>query len=84
MTGAELRTALAALGLSQVEVASQLDVAPNTVYRWTAGKWPVPAAVGLYLLQCLRTQELERELAACWTLLDRERRTVENRGAASL
>lgn len=42
---AMVRQRLVQLGLSQQELARQLDVDPRTVRRWVAGDTPVPASV---------------------------------------
>jgi transcriptional regulator with XRE-family HTH domain len=53
MTGQELRVALAALGLSQRFLASELGVHTVTVSRWCGDALPVPKYVSAYLGKCL-------------------------------
>jgi transcriptional regulator with XRE-family HTH domain len=45
VTALQLRRALTALGLSQSEGARRLGVEQSTMYRWCAGKQPVPGPV---------------------------------------
>ncbi len=45
MTKHQFRRALRQLGLSQSELARQIDVDPRTVRRWAAGQVSVPRAV---------------------------------------
>ena len=49
MIGAQLRQALKRLGISQMELARRLRVAPSTVRRWIAGRTSIPEAVALLL-----------------------------------
>lgn len=49
MTPTELRHAIDRLGLSQVGLATFLNVDPRTARRWAAGDLPVPRAVALLL-----------------------------------
>jgi transcriptional regulator with XRE-family HTH domain len=46
MSAAELRAAIAALGLTQQQAASRLGVNERTFRRWVAGGSRIPAAVG--------------------------------------
>lgn len=54
MTPAEYRTAIAALGLSQVKAAKALGVDTRTSHRWAAGESKVPKAVELLLKAMLK------------------------------
>jgi transcriptional regulator with XRE-family HTH domain len=45
MSGEQLRAALAALGLSQLEAARRLGVDGRTVRRWVAGDRRIPGPV---------------------------------------
>ena len=45
MTTKQFRQALKQLGLSQMELARQIDVDPRTVRRWATGEHPVPKVV---------------------------------------
>jgi transcriptional regulator with XRE-family HTH domain len=47
MTAKQFRSALESLGLSQRDLAKELDVTPNTVWRWASGAQPVPKVVAL-------------------------------------
>jgi transcriptional regulator with XRE-family HTH domain len=49
MTGRQLRRGLKQLGISQMELARRLHVAPSTVRRWIADRTPIPHAVALLL-----------------------------------
>ena len=49
MTPAEYRTAIQALGLSQVAAGRWLDVDPRTSRRWASGDVPVPESVAKLL-----------------------------------
>ena len=42
VTAQQLRTALKRLGISQMELARRLHVAPQTVRRWVSRKRPAP------------------------------------------
>ena len=45
MTDTQLRRVLRRLGLSQMELARQINVDPRTVRRWVRGDQTVPKAV---------------------------------------
>lgn len=51
MTPRQLRVALKTLRLSQSEAARRLGVQQSTMYRWLAGKRPVPGPVAA-AVQC--------------------------------
>jgi hypothetical protein len=53
MTGDELKEALAALKLSQVDLSIMLAVSRQTVTRWATDKVPVPVHV-VFILRMLR------------------------------
>ena len=55
MKPAELRAALAALGLSQVGFARTVRVDPRTVRRWVAGDAVIPGPV-VVLIELLQAQ----------------------------
>jgi len=42
MTPADLRTALAALGLTQIEAANRIGVSRMAVAHWLASRRPIP------------------------------------------
>lgn len=42
MTPAEFRDTRKAMGLTQAELAAELDVSRSQVYRWENGRAPVP------------------------------------------
>jgi hypothetical protein len=54
MTPAEYRTAIAALGLSQVKAAKLFGAGPRTSRRWALGESPIPRSVEIALLLMLR------------------------------
>jgi DNA-binding transcriptional regulator YiaG len=55
MSADEFRAALAALGLSQVEAASALEVDARTVRRWALGERAIPGPVRVALRLMART-----------------------------
>jgi len=58
MTPAEYRTALAALGLSQVAAAKLFGAGPRTSRRWASGESPIPRSVEIALQLMLRDGEI--------------------------
>jgi transcriptional regulator with XRE-family HTH domain len=44
MNGDQLRKTLEKMGMSQGELAREIGVRPETVYRWIKGKHPIPCA----------------------------------------
>lgn len=54
MTPAEYRTALAALGLTQVGAAKLFDAGPRTSRRWASGETRIPRSVEIALLLMIR------------------------------
>ena len=52
MTGEELKIRRATLGLSQSELAEELELTQNTVSRYEIGKLPIPKLVAL-AVDCL-------------------------------
>jgi DNA-binding transcriptional regulator YiaG len=56
MTGAEIRTARKRLGWSQTRLAGALGVHWVTVWRWEAGRSPVPHWVPTMLAAAVDTQ----------------------------
>jgi transcriptional regulator with XRE-family HTH domain len=49
MTPAELRAELAAIGWGPIRLAEVLGVSRQTVTRWLAGEFSIPAPVGAWL-----------------------------------
>jgi transcriptional regulator with XRE-family HTH domain len=49
MTPEDLRAYLDRFGLSQAELARQLDVSRTTVNHYLSGKWPIPKVFELAL-----------------------------------
>jgi len=59
MTPKEFRIALAALGMSQADMARHLKVKPHTTSRWAKGTHPIPYPVALVIGKMV--EDLERE-----------------------
>lgn len=53
-TPAGVRAALEALGWSQEELARQLGVTSNTVWRWVTGRTPIPVWLHTYMALTIR------------------------------
>ncbi len=64
MTSDELKTHLHTLNWRQAELARRVGVAPNTVYRWTAGLLPVPLWLVGYLDMAITVQRCVTRQAA--------------------
>jgi DNA-binding transcriptional regulator YiaG len=77
MTAAELREAIGKLDISQVALSEELGVHVRSVNAWVQGRKGVPGYVAAYVRKSIRARELEASLAACWTLLENERRAAE-------
>jgi transcriptional regulator with XRE-family HTH domain len=60
MTANQFRTAIAALGWSQVHAASELGIAPRTARSYALGERPVPAPI-VKLLEAALARETERQ-----------------------
>lgn len=58
MTHHELRDALSALNISQVELGRLLDTQDRTVRRWVSGSTPVPGPVAVLVRLWLLRPEL--------------------------
>lgn len=65
MTGAELRAARLALGMSQRALAKELGVGQTVVWSWEAGKYPIerPATLAL-ALEALSVRARSHDVAA--------------------
>lgn len=62
MTGAELKTARTKKALTQVALASLLQVAQNTVYRWEAESRKIPKWVPMVLKLVKRPKQEKKTL----------------------
>lgn len=56
MTGAQLRRTLARLNLYAKDLATLVDVHPNTVTHWLMGDRPVPGAIVAYVRELLKNR----------------------------
>lgn len=56
MTGDELRGKRALLGMTQEQLAAELNVAPNTVARWERGERSIPPYLDLAMETVERNQ----------------------------
>ena len=77
MTAAELREAIGKLEISQAALAEEIGVHVRSMNAWVHGRKGVPGYVSAYVRKSIRARELEADLAACWTLLESERRAAE-------
>lgn len=66
MTGAELRSRRKALGLTQNDLASQLEVSANTVARWERDEMGMPGMIDLALksIECKMAQQTDKKRPA--------------------
>ena len=64
MTSTEYRTALAKLGLSQMDAARLFDVSDRTGRRWALGEGRVPTLVATLLRLMIKGKITAKDLAS--------------------